>query len=153
MNRLLLLLMLFSWVAGTAFAEDSSTVRELKFVRKESADNDVWYSNLTTKAIQFYGKACESGERDTCFKLGMIFDTGEMSVQDKARAAEAYQLACNRGSADGCNNLGVLYGTGDGVGRDLARASTFFTMSCELKEEVGCVNQNRLMQGQLEARH
>ncbi len=141
MNRLLLLLMLFSCVAGTAFAEDSSTTRELKFVRKKSADNDVWYSNLTTKAIQFYGKACESGERDACFKLGMIFDTGEMSVQDKARAAEAYQLACNRGSADGCNNLGVLYGTGDGVAPDLTQAAKYFAMSCDLNEELACINR------------
>ena len=144
MIRRTLFLILLSCLQGGAVAENTAHHHQPQFVRKEPAEKEIWYSNLVTKAILFYGKACESGESDACFKLGMIFDTGEIAVRDKAKAAEAYQLACNQGSASGCNNLGVLFGTGDGVASDLKQAAELFALSCALNEEVACVNQSVL---------
>ncbi len=144
MKRLLMILMLLSFATGTATADNAAPTSDLHLIRTTPAEKEVWYSNLVTKAILFYGSACDSGESQACFNLGMIYDTGDMTVQDKTKAAQAYRLGCSKGSAAACNNLGVLYGTGDGMKADLPLASGYFDQACQLKEEIACTNQKML---------
>jgi TPR repeat protein len=64
------------------------------YLKKEPAEKEIWYSGLVTKAIIFYGQSCANGESKGCFNLGLIYDTGEPAVQDKARAISSYKKAC-----------------------------------------------------------
>ena len=109
------------------------------FLRNEPAEKVIWYGGLVAKMIFFYGQGCAGGESEACFNLATIYETGDASVQNNAKALEYHKQACDAGYSLACNNLGILYG--EGIERDYARAATYFDKACQLKEEIGCKNK------------
>ena len=109
------------------------------FLRNEPAEKVIWYGGLVAKMIFFYGQACDNGESEACFNLAKIYETGDPSVKNNAKALEYHKQACDAGYSLACNNLGILYG--DGLEKDYARAETYFDKACQLKEQTGCKNK------------
>ena len=109
------------------------------FLRNEPAEKVIWYGGLVTKMISFYGQACANGESEACFNLATIYETGDASVQNNAKALDHYKQACDAGYSLACNNIGILYG--DGTERDYAQAAIYFEKACQLKEQTGCKNK------------
>ena len=109
------------------------------FLRNEPAEKVIWYGGLVAKMIFFYGQGCAGGESEACFNLATIYETGDASVQNNAKALEYHKQACDAGYSLACNNLGILYG--EGVERDYAKAAIYFEKACQLKEEIGCKNK------------
>ena len=141
LTKNLLLCPLIIFLVSTTFAGELNTTLTSRYLKKEPAEKEIWYSGLVTKAIIFYGQSCANGESKGCFNLGLIYDTGEPAVQDKAKAISSYKKACEADSSLACNNLGILYADGDGVDRDYSIAIKYFDMSCKMHEEVGCKNR------------
>jgi TPR repeat protein len=137
----LLLSSLIIFLINATIAGELNTTLPSGYLKKEPAEKEIWYSGLVTKAIIFYGQSCANGESKGCFNLGLIYDTGEPAVQDKAKAISSYKKACEADSSLACNNLGILYADGDGVDRDYSIAINYFDMSCKMNEEVGCKNR------------
>ena len=137
----LLLSSLIIFLINATIAGELNTTLPSGYLKKEPAEKEIWYSGLVTKAIIFYGQSCANGESKGCFNLGLIYDTGELAVQDKAKAISSYKKACEADSSLACNNLGILYADGDGVDRDYSIAINYFDMSCKMNEEVGCKNR------------
>jgi len=109
------------------------------FLKNEPFEKVIWYGGLVTKMISFYGQACTNGESAACFNLATIYETGDASVQNNAKALAHYKQACDAGYSLACNNLGILYG--DGTERDYAQATIYFDKACQLKEQIGCKNK------------
>ena len=125
-------------ISSSVSAEIVTTPSGL-FLRNEPAEKVIWYGGLVAKMIFFYGQGCAGGESEACFNLATIYETGDASVQNNAKALEYHKQACDAGYSLACNNLGILYG--EGVERDYARAATYFDKACQLKEEIGCKNK------------
>ena len=109
------------------------------FLKNEPTAKVIWYGGLVTKMISFYGQACASGESEACFNLATIYETGDASVQNNAKALDYHKQACAGGYSLACNNLGILYG--DGTERDYVQATIYFDKACQLKEQIGCKNK------------
>ena len=109
------------------------------FLRNEPTEKVIWYGGLVAKMIFFYGQSCDNGESEACFNLATIYETGDASVKNNAKALEYHNQACDAGYSLACNNLGILYG--DGLEKDYARAETYFDKACQLKEQTGCKNK------------
>ena len=109
------------------------------FLRNEPTEKVIWYGGLVAKMIFFYGQSCDNGESEACFNLATIYETGDASVKNNAKALEYHKQACDAGYSLACNNLGILYG--DGLEKDYARAETYFDKACQLKEQTGCKNK------------
>jgi TPR repeat protein len=139
-NKIAVFFLLINLFHSTAIADDSNIFKN-RYKRKEPIEKEIWYSGLVTKAIIFYTQSCSNGERKGCLNLGLIYETGEPSVQDKAKAITSYKKACEIGSSLACNNIGILFADGDGVEKDYSIAINYFDMSCKMNEEVGCKNK------------
>lgn len=122
-------------------AEVTASSSSSQFLRNEPAEKTVWYGGLVAKMIFFYGQACATGESDACFNLAVIYDTGDASVKNSAKAIEHYKQACGHDHALACNHLGILLAEGEGGSRDIKTALIYFDKSCQLKEETGCKNK------------
>ena len=122
-------------------AEVTASSSSSQFLRNEPAEKTVWYGGLVAKMIFFYGQACATGESDACFNLAAIYDTGDVSVKNSAKAIEHYKQACGHDHALACNHLGILLAEGEGGSRDIKTALIYFDKSCQLKEETGCKNK------------
>ena len=122
-------------------AEVTASSSSSQFLRNEPAEKTVWYGGLVAKMIFFYGQACATGESDACFNLAAIYDTGDASVKNSAKAIEHYKQACGHDHALACNHLCILIAEGEGGSRDIKTALIYFDKSCQLKEETGCKNK------------
>ena len=109
------------------------------FLTNEPSEKVIWYGGLVTKMISFYGQACANAESESCFNLAKIYETGDASVQNNAKALDYYKQACEAGYSLACNNLGILYG--DGTEKDYVQATIYFDKACQLKEQIGCKNK------------
>ncbi|MBI3563504.1 MAG: sel1 repeat family protein [Gammaproteobacteria bacterium] len=66
-------------------------------------------------AFRLWSALAEQGHADAAFKLGMLYDRGEVVEHDASRAAYWYKQAAQSGNALAQHNLGVAYANGDGV--------------------------------------
>lgn len=85
-------------------------------------------------------KACDSGERQGCNNLGLMYYRGEGVAKDLNRAAELYKRACDAGGTGGCLNLGLMYLRGESVPKDPNRAADLFKRACEGNLAQACTN-------------
>ena len=85
-------------------------------------------------------KACDSGERQGCNNLGLMYYKGEGVPKDLTRAANLYQRACDAGGTGGCTNLGLMYLRGESVPKDPHRAAELFQRGCDTNVPVACTN-------------
>jgi TPR repeat protein len=85
-------------------------------------------------------KACDSGERQGCNNLGLMYYRGEGVAKDLNRAADLYKRACDAGGTGGCLNLGLMYLRGESVPKDPNRAADLFKRSCDGNLAQACTN-------------
>ena len=101
--------------------------------------------NDYAKAAKLYRKACDMGNADGCYNLGVFYRDGQQGVkQSYVKAAELFRKSCDLGRDDGCNNLGVLYVKGKGVRKDYIKAAELFKKACNSGLKMGCKNYNIL---------
>lgn len=97
----------------------------------------------TSKFKAILQKACDSGNQNACPKLGeLYFSESKNTSKDKAK--ELYQKACDLGSANGCYELAVSYNIGRGVSQDINKAKELYKKACDLEESSACENFKRL---------
>jgi hypothetical protein len=130
---------LLGFIIGSSVGAEIVTTPSGHFLKNAPSEKVIWYGGLVTKMIGFYGQACANGESEACFNLATIYETGDASVQNNAKALDYYKQACDAGYSLACNNLGILYG--DGTERDYAQAAIYFEKACQLKEQIGCKNK------------
>ena len=89
-------------------------------------------------------KACSKGEMQSCFQLGMMFESGDQVREDFAEAKNYFEKACPKGHTKACIGLGDLYERELGVEKDLVRARTFYAKACKAGDGEGCYSIGRL---------
>lgn len=97
----------------------------------------------TSKFKAILQKACDSGNQNACPRLGELY-FGESKNTSKDKAKELYQKACDLGSANGCYELAVSYNIGRGVSQDINKAKELYKKACDLEESSACENFKRL---------
>lgn len=55
--------------------------------------------------VEYYKKACDSGDATACFELGYLFENGMGMSQNKREALLYYQKACDLKYQFGCESL------------------------------------------------
>lgn len=94
--------------------------------------------NLLTPALQAqvgvpeYSIACDRGDGDACFNLGLLYYEGWGLIQDRWKGMALFAKGCDRGSARACYNLGAIYANGDPVGQDPVKAKMFMRRALSL---------------------
>lgn len=135
---------------------------------------EIEISKDLAKAREFFQKACDAGDTDTCEKYELTQDTskfkailqkacdagnqnacpklGELYAEEaknigKDKGKELYQKACDLGSANGCYELAVSYNIGRGVSQDINKAKELYKKACDLEGKdrgLACENFKRL---------
>jgi TPR repeat protein len=100
----------------------------------------LYKSGNLSGAADLNRKACDSGERQGCNNLGLMYYRGEGVPKDLSRAANLYQRACDAGGTGGCTNLGLMYLRGESVPKDPNRAAELFKRGCDTNAPVACTN-------------
>ena len=77
----------------------------------------VYYSKsdneaLKKLAINFYDKACDNGNADSCIYMGRYHRDSKSLTHDYAKAKERFNKACELNSALGCKEVRILKGSG-----------------------------------------
>jgi TPR repeat protein len=102
-----------------------------------------------TEAIKLFAQGCDKGETQACANLGVMYDLGEGTERDVAKAYELYDLTCSQGVAKSCFNLGVAYEFGKSIRVDTTKARRYYDTSCDLGHKKGCYNLG-FLDGKLE---
>ena len=102
----------------------------------------------STKKIEDYKKACDSGIAAACNKLGLIYYAGRGVEQSDQKALELYKKACDGSDFRGCVFLGFMYHNGLGVKSNTLKAAEFYAKACNGADMIGCQNL-----GLLHAKH
>jgi TPR repeat protein len=83
-------------------------------------------------AIEWYQRACDHNNFDSCFNLALTFDKGSDDVKKDPQRAEAlYRKAAEGGVAVAQFDLGSLYFGTDGHKRDLAEAYRWMSKAAD----------------------
>ena len=91
-----------------------------------------------TELVAKYHKECDGGKADSCYDLGVMYDSGKGVAVDYKIASDQYRKACDGGIADGCLNIGTMYIKGDRVPADYKKALSSFKKACEKGSPNGC---------------
>lgn len=79
-----------------------------------------------------YSIACDRGDGDACFNLGLLYYEGWGLIQDRWKGMALFTKGCDRGSARACYNLGAIYANGDPVGQDPVKAKMYMRRALSL---------------------
>lgn len=82
-------------------------------------------------AFRMWSGLAAQGNADAAFKVGMMYDRGEVVEHDASQAAYWYQQAANAGHPYAQHNLGVAYANGDGVEIDISKAMGWWLQAAE----------------------
>ena len=97
------------------------------------------------KALQYFNKACDLGNGNSCAGAGSQYYDGEGTKKDLNRAIKLLTKSCELESAVGCSMLGAMYViTGEGVKQNLSKAKEIFGKACDLGNQDGCDNYKKL---------
>jgi hypothetical protein len=91
-----------------------------------------------SRAADHYGRGCERGHMDGCWRLGQMWERGAGLAHDPRRAADLYRMACHRSHARSCVSLAVLTESGLGVAKSAADALALYRAACELGDATSC---------------
>jgi len=86
-------------------------------------------ARTTDAAVQFYGRAADSGNREAAFRLGRMYELGKGVPQDYSKAFGYYQKSALRGFLAGQVALGSLYERGLGTKSNYVYAYTFYGLA------------------------
>lgn len=81
-------------------------------------------------AINFYDRACNSGDADACAAASDYFITGRASVADPERARDTLYRACDLGRLGSCQDLAEFVVLGVGGDANLERALELNEVAC-----------------------
>lgn len=71
------------------------------------------------RGIALLEQAAKGGQSNAAFRLGKIYDDGEIVPQDYAKALDCYRTAAYAGVPEAQYNIGVIYASGHGMKRDI----------------------------------
>jgi hypothetical protein len=98
------------------------------------------------KGATFYAKACELGDGNECYWLGMGYSVGDYGPPDYAKAATFYAKGCDLNDVLSCEDLGDSYKMGEGVQQNANRAEESYLKACDLGDPGGCAKAGFLYQ-------
>lgn len=81
-------------------------------------------------AINFYDRACNSGDAEACAAASDYYLTGRASLPNLERARDTLYRACDLGLLESCQGLAEFFARGVGGDRDLERALELNEVSC-----------------------
>ena len=99
--------------------------------------------DATTADPQTLQQACERGGRRECYRLALLYQSGEGVTKDTPRAVDLYRRACSDGGAHGCFVNGFASDGARGVERPKI-AAALFDAACEKGVAVGCFDLGNL---------
>ena len=86
-------------------------------------------------AAQYYLKACDLKQEDSCATVGSWLMEGKHVERDYARATKVLTPLCTEDNiywdSKPCYYLGLIHQNGHGTDKDTASASAYFTRGCE----------------------
>ncbi|VAX12228.1 hypothetical protein MNBD_GAMMA24-1397 [hydrothermal vent metagenome] len=90
----------------------------------ESASNDRY------KALYWYRRAAEQGDREAQHNLGLAYARGLGVKKNISKAIKWWRAASMKGNTDSQYNLGIIYATGgDGVSRNFKEAKRWWLLA------------------------
>lgn len=92
------------------------------------------------EASKLFEEACNAGDTNGCYKLGILYYYGYGLRQSKQEASNLFKKACDAGNQNGCYNLGILYYYGDGVRENKQLAKELFGEACDDGKVGACEN-------------
>ncbi|PIA26619.1 hypothetical protein AQUCO_09100054v1 [Aquilegia coerulea] len=92
------------------------------------------------KALSWFLKAAEKGERRSMELLGEIYVRGAVVERNYSKALEWLTLASKQQSFSAYNGIGYLYVKGYGVGKNYTKAKEYFEKAAETHEGGGHYN-------------
>lgn len=127
--------------------------RQLSLLRRgcEEADNNACYrvgkalmaidnpnEHVLREARLRFEKACDGGEKDACFVLGLAAKTGRFGARDVVKASRLLTAACNDDNATACYELADLQSTPNTALTDPAKARKNLDKACSLNTGAAC---------------
>lgn len=114
----------------------------ISYINADLVDDGMleYHNGNKQKASELFRKACDAGNANGCYKLGMLFYHGEGVRQNKQEALNLFKQACDAGNEKGCSNLGILFYYGDGVIQDKQLAKELFGEACDDGKSDACNN-------------
>ncbi len=115
-----------------ALKEYPGSVR-LKYQYGRALHKGGFYEN----ALKWYRKAADEGHVFAMYRLGIIYDDGEIVEKDVAQALKWNRKAADKGNADAMYNIGVIYSfdeTGqflENAHKDIAQALKWFRKAAD----------------------
>lgn len=101
-----------------------------------------------TNVVSVLTIACTKSIGKACGNLGGIFEEGDATPRDLARALEFYQKACELGEAERCARAGRFVANGvPVVSPSKEKAAKLFDKFCELKKLTTCPLAHQARQG------
>ncbi|KAK3826426.1 MAG: hypothetical protein J3R72DRAFT_528604 [Linnemannia gamsii] len=91
------------------------------------------HSQNYNEALRCLLQAANQGHSSAQYKLGEMYENGDILDQDPSKAEEWYQKAGNQGNINAQRKLGFMYKHGHGVGvpKDYAKAQEWFKKAAE----------------------
>ena len=96
------------------------------------------------KSLQYFKKACDLGDADSCAGVGLVYSLGESTKTDYESAKSYFEKSCEMKSAMGYGVLGAMYHAGEGVPQNLYKAKELYGKACDLGEQKGCDDYKEL---------
>lgn len=79
---------------------------------------------------------------ETCFNLGVSYESGKGVEKNFSKAVEIYNPACENSQANACSILGNFYDNGEGLEKDTVKARALYKKACNLGDKAGYSNNN-----------
>lgn len=85
--------------------------------------------------------ACEYGDLESCYSLGVKYYRGDNVANDMKQAFALFKKSCDGGKVEGCNNMAVMYNNGaNGIKKNLKIAKNMFKKACDSGYKPSCEN-------------
>lgn len=115
---------------------------------KEVEGKEVEKDNL--KAIEFYKKACHSGDVGICLSVAETYFDGKKGITKNAAEGTFYlEKACDLGDAETCYKVALLLADGTITTKNIDKSNSYFEKSCNMGHGISCANiASKYMLGQ-----
>lgn len=81
------------------------------------------------RALAYLEKSSAAGKSAAAFRLGKLYDDGDIVEKNYPKAMEYYLAAARAGEAEAQYNLGAMYASARGVKRDFAEGLAWFILA------------------------
>ncbi|MFT3700541.1 MAG: hypothetical protein QM831_45780 [Kofleriaceae bacterium] len=90
------------------------------------------------KVADFYLRACDGGNAESCIALGLMYQNGRGVPRDGLHAALFYKRACEASNGNACLHLSQMYASGTLLEHDEEKADTYHKRACTLGIGAAC---------------